>query len=268
MPNIDSLNETILTDRLVWDLDWSLLRTFAVIAEVRSITRAAERLNLRQPSVSNALRRLEERVGTRLVERSAARFELTPAGRLLQERSAAMFALVAELPDQLRGLDQEGGGHVVLALASHVESPHLDAALTAFQQRLPRATLAIEVLPSVAVARRVAEGSAALGLCLAGGREAELTYTLFCREFFGFFCGRPHPLFARPDVPLEAMRQLPQVSFQTDNIADALRPVALVRAAAGLAGVVRPGDATEALLAVGGAVVLAAAFWLLPQLAT
>ncbi len=57
-------------ERLVWDLDWNLLRSFVVIAEVKSITRAAERLNLKQPSVSNALRRLEDRIGQRLVERT------------------------------------------------------------------------------------------------------------------------------------------------------------------------------------------------------
>ncbi|WP_353000331.1 LysR family transcriptional regulator [Mesorhizobium sp. M0808] len=39
-----------------------------------------ERLNLKQPSVSNALRRLEVQVGRRLVERDANRFELTEVG--------------------------------------------------------------------------------------------------------------------------------------------------------------------------------------------
>ena len=61
-------------ERLVWELDWNLLRTFVVIAELKSITRAAEQLKLKQPSVSNALKRLEDRVGRRLVETRCCTF--------------------------------------------------------------------------------------------------------------------------------------------------------------------------------------------------
>lgn len=80
------------SERLVWELDWNLLRTFVVIAEVKSITRAAEQLKLKQPSVSNALKRLEDRVGRRLVERDATRFELTEVGKLLYEQSIEPLA--------------------------------------------------------------------------------------------------------------------------------------------------------------------------------
>ncbi|MGL1645734.1 helix-turn-helix domain-containing protein, partial [Vibrio parahaemolyticus] len=44
-------------ERLAWDLDWNLLRTFMVIVEEQSITAAADRLGLKQPTLSNALRR-------------------------------------------------------------------------------------------------------------------------------------------------------------------------------------------------------------------
>ncbi|RUY85920.1 LysR family transcriptional regulator, partial [Mesorhizobium sp. M7A.F.Ca.CA.001.12.2.1] len=102
-------------ERLVWDLDWNLLRTFVVIAEVKGITRAAERLNLKQPSVSNALRRLEDRVGRRLVERDATRFELTEVGRLLYEQSVEVFGTISQLPLLMRGISDDVTGHVMIA---------------------------------------------------------------------------------------------------------------------------------------------------------
>lgn len=49
-----------LNDRL----DWNLLRTFLVIGQEGSISRAAARLHLSQPAVSQALRRLEEQLGS------------------------------------------------------------------------------------------------------------------------------------------------------------------------------------------------------------
>ena len=140
-------------ERLVWELDWNLLRTFVVIAEVKSITRAAERLNLKQPSVSNALRRLEDRVGRRLVERDATRFELTEVGQLLYEQSVEVFGTISQLPQLVRGVSDDVTGHVTIAVASHVVSPIFDRALIEFHRSYPRATLTINVGPSGEVTR-------------------------------------------------------------------------------------------------------------------
>ncbi|MCP4711762.1 MAG: LysR family transcriptional regulator, partial [Planctomycetes bacterium] len=49
------------------------------------------------------------------------------------------------------------------------------------------------------------------------------------REFFGFFCGPPHPLFGRENLQVKDLHGQAAVSFDTDDIADALRPVALLR---------------------------------------
>jgi DNA-binding transcriptional LysR family regulator len=67
--------------------DLNLLVVFAVLAEERSVSRAASRLLLSQPAVSRALQRVRELFRDDLLVRSAARsYELTPQGqRLLQE---------------------------------------------------------------------------------------------------------------------------------------------------------------------------------------
>lgn len=223
------------SDRLVWELDWNLLRTFVVIAEVKSITRAAEQLNLKQPSVSNALRRLEDRVGRRLVERDATRFELTDVGQLLYEQSIEVFGTISQLPQLVRGVGDDVTGHVTIAVASHVISPIFDKALTAFHRSHPRATLTITVATSGDVTRQVREKRASLGLCLVSNRDAALDYTMVYREFFGFFCGPDHRFFGQEDLKLADLKGEPSVSFHTDNIADVLRPVALLRSEAKLA---------------------------------
>ena len=56
--------DTYLNDRL----DWNLLRTFLAIARERSISRAATRLHLTQPAVSQALKRLEDQLGLQLID--------------------------------------------------------------------------------------------------------------------------------------------------------------------------------------------------------
>lgn len=221
-------------ERLVWDLDWNLLRTFVVIAEVKSITRAAERLNLKQPSVSNALRRLEDRVGRRLVERDATRFELTEVGRLLYEQSVEVFGTISQLPLLMRGISDDVTGHVMIATASHVVSPLFDQALSEFHRNYPRASITISVAASTEVAKQVRERRASFGICLVSQRDPALEYAMVYREFFGFFCGPQHRLYGKTGLTLADLRGEPSVSFQTDHISDALRPVALLRSEARL----------------------------------
>lgn len=221
-------------ERLVWDLDWNLLRTFVVIAEVKSITRAAERLNLKQPSVSNALRRLEDRVGRRLVERDATRFELTEVGRLLYEQSVEVFGTISQLPLLMRGVSDDVTGHVTIATASHVVSPLFDQALSEFHRNYPRASITISVAASTEVAKQVRERRASFGICLVSQRDPALEYAMVYREFFGFFCGPQHRLYGQTGLTLADLRDEPSVSFQTDHISDALRPVALLRSEARL----------------------------------
>ncbi|WFU06702.1 LysR family transcriptional regulator (plasmid) [Rhizobium sp. CB3171] len=221
-------------ERLVWDLDWNLLRTFIVIAEAKSITRAAERLNLKQPSVSNALRRLEDRVGRRLLERDASRFELTDAGRLLYEQGIEVFGTISQLPSLLRSVSDDVVGHVTIAVASHVISPLFDQALAQFHAEYPRSSVTILAAASSEVAKQVKERRASFGISLVSQRDPELDYEMVYREFFGFFCGPSHRLYGRSGLTLDDLQGESSVSFQTDHIFDALRPVALLRSEAKL----------------------------------
>lgn len=71
-----------LPDRLLNDrLDWNLLRTYLVIGQEGSMSRAAARLHITQSAVSQALKRLEEQLDCVLIARSGRRFELTETGR-------------------------------------------------------------------------------------------------------------------------------------------------------------------------------------------
>jgi DNA-binding transcriptional LysR family regulator len=135
-------------ERLARDLDWNLLRTFLVLAQSRSVTDAAERLSLKQPTVSSALKRLEDRLGKRLIDRRPGRFELTSAGRLLLTEATDIHGAILRLGTAMRDVGDEVTGHVSVAMASHVISPLFDAALTDFHAAYPRATLSIEISAS------------------------------------------------------------------------------------------------------------------------
>jgi DNA-binding transcriptional LysR family regulator len=220
--------------RLPWELDWNLLRTFLVIVEEEGITAAANRLRLKQPTVSNALRRLEDRLEKRLVDRGPGRFAVTPAGRLLYAEAAEIFGNVARLNVLIRDMGEEVTGHVTLAMASHVVSPVLDDTLSRFHKAHPSATFGIDIMTSEEVITRVFQRQASFGICLVREKHVKLEYNRLFREYFGFYCGPSHRLFGKGGLTLADLRGETSVSFRTDRLTDALRPVALIRAEAQL----------------------------------
>ncbi|WP_328399242.1 LysR family transcriptional regulator [Streptomyces sp. NBC_00390] len=78
------------------------LRCFLAIAEESSVTRAAARLGLTQPSVSRALAALEKHLGIRLVDRSTHHLALTTEGLAFRDRAAAAVAAFDDALDTTR----------------------------------------------------------------------------------------------------------------------------------------------------------------------
>ncbi|WP_163850821.1 LysR family transcriptional regulator [Pseudooceanicola aestuarii] len=219
-------------DRISRELDWNLLRTFVVLADSHSITDAAARLRLKQPSVSAALKKLEDTVGRKLIDRSPGRYDLTEAGTLLYHEAVEIHGSVLRLSTLLRDLTDDVQGHVSIAVASHVVCPLFDQALERFHAAHPRASVAVEVRPSADAVEEVAAKRASFALCLVKAHDPKLEYRRLYREFFGLFCGPPHPLFGRPDLKITDLAGHGSVSFETDRLHDVLKPVTLLRAQA------------------------------------
>ena len=159
------------TDRARRGFDWNLLHTFVAIVQEGSITRAADRLRLRQPTVSNALRRLEEQLGHRLIERGRGRFEPTEHGAVLYRECQDICGTIGRLQQAMEDSDSELSGHLRIHMASHVVFPPLDDTLADFHARHPKVTLDIEVATSSSVIQAVASKEATLGICLVAERS-------------------------------------------------------------------------------------------------
>ncbi|MCR6497701.1 LysR family transcriptional regulator [Shinella sp. CPCC 101442] len=222
--------------RFVWEIDWNLLRTFMVIVQERGLTAAGEKLSLKQPTVSNTLKRLETHMGCRLIERNASLFAVTPAGQRLYSECVALFDIVSGLPQHMEEQPGDLTGHIEIALASHVVCPLLDEALAAFHSAFPQVTLSLSVASSNDVVAAVLNRDACFGICLMQERHPRLEYDVLFRESFGYFCGARHPLFGKKDLPISTLRQEPYVSFKTDQMSGALWPVALLRQQEGFEG--------------------------------
>ena len=121
-------------ERLTREMNWNLLRTFVVLAESGSVTEAAEQLRLKQPTVSVALKKLEDQLGQRLIDRSPGHFALTEAGELLYREAVNINGSILRLATLMRTVAPEISGHVRIAVASHVLCPLLDSVIGDFHR--------------------------------------------------------------------------------------------------------------------------------------
>jgi DNA-binding transcriptional LysR family regulator len=91
-------------------LDFRALRYFVAVAEELHFTRAAERLYIAQPALSEQIRRLEEELGVELLRRTTRKVELTPAGEEFLSHARHILAEADEaLADALRAARGETG---------------------------------------------------------------------------------------------------------------------------------------------------------------
>ncbi len=202
--------------RFPWNLDWNLLRTFMVVVEQRSISRAADFLGLKQPTISSALKRLEESTGHLLVERKPNRFKLTRPGEILYAECSTIFGAVSQLPALLDTGEEELTGHVSIMMTSHVVSPHFDAILEKFVSQHRKITYSIVVAESSEVANRIRQNQASFGICLLEGPQKGIEARELFREYFALYCGHRHRLFAKPEIRPDDLKGEQSVSFQTE----------------------------------------------------
>jgi len=216
--------------KLLRNLDWNLLYTFLIIVEESSITGAARRLSLSQPSVSNALKRLENELNLRLIERKKGQFSLTNQGLLVYEYASSVGDILNHMADHFVGQEEQLYGEVDIQIASHLHCPALDQTLTDFHKQYPNVLLSINTQPSAQIITNVALGHTRIGLSNKSINQTGLWCELIGHERLAFFCGPSHPLYQQKDIPLSTLKGLDYVSFESDQPGEGLSGVAQFRA--------------------------------------
>lgn len=222
----------LLNDRL----DWNLLRTFRVIGQELSISRAAARLHLTQPAISQALKRLEEQLGCQLIARRGPRFALTEAGEQIFAIAGQMYGQVSQLSSALQQPGDEVIGKVRLLMISRIVSERFDRFLADFHRDHPRVDLEIDVMRSSDIVAALLEKTASLGLSLNRRPQPRLEQRLFLRQRYAFYCGCNHALFGRESLSESDLQSENFVSFTSDQIGGMLSPLTIFRDQQGFSG--------------------------------
>jgi DNA-binding transcriptional LysR family regulator len=118
------------------NLDMTSLRSFVAIVDAGGVTRAAGFLNLTQSAVSMQIKRLEDMIGTALLDRSARQVGLTAAGEQMLGYARRMLALNDEVFGRLTETQHEG--EIVLGVPHDIVYPAIPQVLRRFAKDYPK----------------------------------------------------------------------------------------------------------------------------------
>src|SRR5919206_2384511 len=142
------------------------LAYFESVSRHLHFTRAAEELNVAQPSVSQQIRKLEDELGTPLFHRMKRRVALTEAGTLFLRHTRAVLQQLEEARVEVQELSGLRKGSLAVGAPPSVGTHLLPKALAAFSQSHPGITLAFREAGSRTLLKLLEEGELDLAVVI------------------------------------------------------------------------------------------------------
>lgn len=194
------------------------LRYFMAVAKLRSFTRAAERLGMAQPPLSQQIRKLEEGLGTPLLRRLTRSVELTEAGESLYQDAARILSLAEGARQRVERIARGEAGVLRIGFAgSTVLHPAVLALLHDFRERHPEVMLTPQEgsMPGLVAALYDERLDAAI-LRLPCSASADLTHHLIEREPLVIALPARHPLASADALAMSQLRDESFILFPRD----------------------------------------------------
>ncbi|MEO1784184.1 LysR family transcriptional regulator [Thermodesulfobium sp. 4217-1] len=118
-------------------MDLRQLSYFLAIAEEGNITKAAEKLHIAQPPLSQQLKLLEKELGVVLIERSTRKIQITNAGKLLQNRAKQILELAKKTSKELSDLKEGLQGTLSIGTISSAGETILPLKIRSYHENYP-----------------------------------------------------------------------------------------------------------------------------------
>lgn len=172
------------------------LRYFVAVAEELNFRKAAERLNLTQPSLSAQVRQLEEEMDLRLLDRDTHRVALTPAGAHFLEDCRRILREVADSVRTAQRIARGESGQLSIGFVASLGHGFLPKVLRTYRRKFPDVELHLVEMDTTQQikalnARRIDLGFIGLGLT---GEIPDLQMTIVSGEQLMAVLPQDHPI--------------------------------------------------------------------------
>lgn len=189
------------------------LRYFLAVAETLHFSRAAKRLGIAQPPLSQQIKRLEQLLGHPLFERTTRGVKLTLAGQLLAKRARSTIEKVEEDLSQVRRLGRGEEGTLTVGFSGSVMFTDLPAAIQSYRHRYPKVELRLRELVTTAQIAALLNGTLDLAFLRDGDPTEGIRITTLLKERYIAVLPEAHPLARRRTLNVKSLEGEPFIMF-------------------------------------------------------
>ncbi|XLZ70017.1 LysR family transcriptional regulator [Massilia sp. SR12] len=192
------------------------LRYFATVAEELHFGRAARRLHMTQPPLSQTIMALEQLLGAPLFERNRRGVTLTAAGAALLPEAQRLLQQAAGLPELVQRAATGASGRLSLAFVSSADYSVLPPSLRAYRAEYPQVEITLKEATSDLQLDDLLEGRVDAGLLippLPDRARQELDYLPVLREPLVLAAPSGLPALAAASVDVRALAGIPLIIF-------------------------------------------------------
>jgi len=194
------------------------IRAFLAVAEELHFGRAAERLHMAQPPLSQQIRQFERSLGVDLFIRNTRSVQLTSAGEAMLEPARQVLLDVEQVQRAARAGGRGEYGRVTLGFAGASSKAALPVLARAVRERYPDIELDMrgQVYANAALAR-IVDGTLDLGFIRLPFIAPGVDYQVVEHEHLVLALPQGHPLADKPGLSLRDLAREPWVSFPPDS---------------------------------------------------
>lgn len=199
------------------DLSHRHLRYFIAVAQDLSFTRAAERLHIVQPSLSQQIQRLEEIVGTPLFYRSKHHVELTEAGRVFLQQAQEILEVTDRAFTTARKAARAEIGQLIIGFVPGTERDIFPRILPELKERCPDIELSLRGMSSPDQIAALLSSEIHVGFLRGPINDDQLAHEVVLRQRIVVALPANHPAAKLARIPLSVLASMPVVRVSLKN---------------------------------------------------
>ncbi|MFJ7684346.1 LysR family transcriptional regulator [Peribacillus butanolivorans] len=187
-------------------MDLRLLEYFLAICEEMHFTKAAEKLGISQPTLSQQIRILESNIGTPLFHRVGKKIFMTEAGQILIQRAQRIFSELNQVRNEINELkDLQRGKITIGSSGNHL----LLSSIISFHKQYPGIELSIIDSTTDETIKRVLNNQFDIGIVFLPIKEKQIESKRLFSEEFPLIVSAEHEFANKPFVKLEDLQSTP-----------------------------------------------------------
>ncbi len=187
--------------------DLHQLNIFCTVVELQSFSRAAKKLYLSQPTVSDHVKNLEESLGTDLLDRRERKVRPTRAGLVLYEYARKIIALSRESEGALAELLKPLEGEIQIGSSPYLGEYVLPEKIAEFQKVHPEVKISLKIAKGKEIIKQLISGKLQLGAIGQKLNHPRLKTRLFFEDRIILAAPAGHPLSRRKIISFPMLRE-------------------------------------------------------------